>query len=144
MNEYQEQMVYNEGFRLGFKNGYTAGKEDALTDMIPKDYHDRVCEAMAKRHQAEIANMVEVVRCKECKHWYGESEMYEDREYKKCHQLCGQYMNAEFWCKYGERQTDKPTHGYMWTCPICGLEVHSDFAKCPCCGYERQTEREGI
>lgn len=59
--EWMETVAYREGYR--------AGKEDALKDMIPKDYHDRVCEEMAKRHQAEIENMVEVVRCKECKHW---------------------------------------------------------------------------
>ena len=47
---------------------------------------------------------IDIVRCKECKHWIGETEHYEDREYKACWQLCGQYMNSEFWCKYGERE----------------------------------------
>ena len=47
---------------------------------------------------------LDIVRCKECKHWIGETEYYEDREYKACWQLCGQYMNSEFWCKYGERE----------------------------------------
>ena len=75
-----------------------------LDDYVPKDFHDKTCEAMAKRHQEEIADMVEVVRCKECRHWIGETEHYEDREYKACWQLCGQYMNSEFWCKYGERE----------------------------------------
>lgn len=45
-----------------------------------------------------------IVRCKECRHWIGETEHYEDREYKACWQLCGQYMDSEFWCKYGERE----------------------------------------
>jgi lipopolysaccharide biosynthesis regulator YciM len=27
--------------------------------------------------------------------------------------------------------------GYMWDCPKCGLKNHSDFKKCPICGYER-------
>ena len=45
---------------------------------------------------------IDIVRCKECRHWIGETEYYEDREYKACWQLCGQYMNSEFWCKYGE------------------------------------------
>ena len=45
-----------------------------------------------------------LVTCRECKHWIGETEYYEDREYKACWQLCGQYMNSEFWCKYGERE----------------------------------------
>lgn len=73
-------------------------------EAVPKEFHDKTCEAMAKRHQEEIADMVRVVRCKECKHWIGETEHYEDREYKACWQLCGQYMNSEFWCKYGERE----------------------------------------
>lgn len=47
---------------------------------------------------------IDIVRCKECRHWIGETEYYEDREYKACWQLCGQYMNSEFWCKYGERE----------------------------------------
>lgn len=47
---------------------------------------------------------IDIVRCKECKYWIGETEHYEDREYKACWQLCGQYMNSEFWCKYGERE----------------------------------------
>jgi hypothetical protein len=75
-----------------------------IADYVPKDFHDKTCEAMAKRHQEEIADMVSVVRCKECRHWIGETEHYEDREYKACWQLCGQYMNSEFWCKYGERE----------------------------------------
>lgn len=47
---------------------------------------------------------IDIVRCKDCRHWIGETEHYEDREYKACWQLCGQYMNSEFWCKYGERE----------------------------------------
>ena len=47
---------------------------------------------------------IDFVRCKECRHWIGETEYYEDREYKACWQLCGQYMDSEFWCKYGERE----------------------------------------
>lgn len=49
---------------------------------------------------------IDIVRCKECRHWIGETEHYEDREYKACWQLCGQYMNSEFWCKYGEREDE--------------------------------------
>ena len=53
--------------------------------------------------ELDTAPHIDIVRCKECKHWIGETEHYEDREYKACWQLCGQYMNSEFWCKYGER-----------------------------------------
>ena len=52
----------------------------------------------------EDAPSIDIVRCKECRHWIGETEHYEDREYKACWQLCGQYMNSDFWCKYGERE----------------------------------------
>ena len=52
----------------------------------------------------DSAPHIDIVRCKECRHWIGETEHYEDREYKACWQLCGQYMNSEFWCKYGERE----------------------------------------
>ena len=52
----------------------------------------------------ENAPHIDIVRCKECRHWIGETEYYEDREYKACWQLCGQYTDSEFWCKYGERE----------------------------------------
>ena len=104
--EAQSQGYYVDGVE-DFIPEATAWMNDApsidLADYVPKDFHDKTCEAMAKAHQEEIADMVSVVRCKECKHWIGETEHYEDREYKACWQLCGQYMNSEFWCKYGER-----------------------------------------
>ena len=34
-------------------------------------------------------------------------------------------------------------HGYMWTCPKCGLDVHSDFESCPRCGYMREDRPQG-
>ena len=37
----------------------------------------------------------------------------------------------------------KPTHGYMWICPECGLDVHSDFDRCVRCGYERADRPQG-
>ena len=37
----------------------------------------------------------------------------------------------------------KPTHGYMWICPECGLDVHSDFKECPRCGYARDDRPQG-
>jgi hypothetical protein len=70
---------------------------DALMQNIPNE------EMIAKMAVAH-APSIDIVRCKECKHWIGETEYYEDREYKACWQLCGQYMDSEFWCKYGERE----------------------------------------
>ena len=46
-----------------------------------------------------------------------------------------------------DRKTE-PQRGYMWKCPKCGTENHSDFESCPCCGWNRiedepQTEVKG-
>ena len=69
-----------------------------LADYVPKDFHDKTCEAMAKRHQEEIADMVRVVRCKECKEWdKNDHECYLDRG--------GLYFpNADDFCSCGERR----------------------------------------
>ena len=61
-------------------------------------------EEMIAKMIIDSAPSIDIVFCKECRHWIGETEYYEDREYKACWQLCGQYMNSEFWCKYGERE----------------------------------------
>lgn len=34
----------------------------------------------------------------------------------------------------------KTDHGYMWLCPECGLEVHSDYDRCVRCGWERRAD----
>ena len=65
-----------------------------LTDYVPKDFHDKTCEAMAKAHQEEIANMVSVVRCKEC--YMCDEKMW-----------CSFYdsiMESDDYCSYGERE----------------------------------------
>lgn len=71
---------------------------DLEADYVPKDFHDKTCEAMAKRHQEEIADMVSVVRCKECKEWdKNDHECYLDRG--------GLYFpNADDYCSFGERE----------------------------------------
>ena len=46
---------------------YQYMKDEHNANYVPKEFHDKTCEAMAKRHQDEIADMVSVVRCKECK-----------------------------------------------------------------------------
>ena len=64
-----------------------------LADYVPKEFHDKTCEAMAKRHQKEIEDMVSVVRCSECKksHIDGKTTHY-------------------LWCTEWGRSTD--TFGY--------------------------------
>lgn len=41
-----------------------------------------------------------------------------------------------------EPERKKPDHGYMWICPECGLEVHSDFRRCVRCGWDRPNKGE--
>ena len=64
-----------------------------LADYVPKDFHDKTCEAMAKAHQEEITDLVSVVRCSECKksHIDGKTTHY-------------------LWCTEWGRSTD--TFGY--------------------------------
>ena len=72
---------------------------DLEADYVPKDFHDKTCEAMAKRHQEEIADMVSVVRCQDCKHWNTSG----------CRDGVGEcewayYMTKpDDYCSYGER-----------------------------------------
>ena len=70
-------------------------------DAIPRDLHDKTCEAMAKRHIEEVmrleAETVSVVRCVECKYWDGEA----------CHAI-GEDVDwivtqADDYCSYGEK-----------------------------------------
>ena len=79
-----------------------------LDDYVPRDFHDKTCEAMAKRHQNEIADMVSVVRCKECKKCYKDT----DALTKQTVLICQRYkdedrwskVNADDFCSYGERK----------------------------------------
>ena len=41
-------------------------------------------------------------------------------------------------------EVKKPDHGYMWICPQCGLDVHSDYGGCIRCGYMRDNVVEVI
>ena len=75
----------------------------ALDDYVPREFHDKTCEAMAKRHQEEIADMVSVVRCKECKHWrayetWSECERWTDDPYESAK------TKADDFCSCGERE----------------------------------------
>ena len=77
-----------------------------LADYVHKDFHDKTCEAMAKRHTEEISDMVSVVRCKECKH----REKYPCNEitfYECSHlRLYGTKVGVEddWFCADGERE----------------------------------------
>lgn len=71
-----------------------------LADYVPKDFHDKTCEEMAKRHQEEIANMVSVVRCRECKH---RAYCYGDVLWTNKRQTVDIHKTVDF-CSYGERR----------------------------------------
>ena len=68
-------------------------------EAVPKEFHDKTCEAMAKRHQEEIVNMVSVVRCKECK--WAEPNREGDLNCK-CHIPIFRVI-ADDYCSMGER-----------------------------------------
>ena len=72
-----------------------------LDDYVPKEFHDKTCEAMAKRHQEEIADMVSVVRCKECKHW---KWIEWAKEYRCTVRNTAFNARADDFCSYGERE----------------------------------------
>ena len=83
-----------------------------LDDYVPKEFHDKTCEAMAKRHQEEIADMVSVVRCKECKHcneWEHPNgiELYCNNPNVDPFDWGGSisfYVRADDYCSWGERE----------------------------------------
>lgn len=57
-----------------------------------------------------LPNMVEVVRCKDCKHWYHETagmiEHYECSVFCDCYGR-GYLTGADDFCSYGERKKQK-------------------------------------
>jgi hypothetical protein len=53
----------------------------------------------------QAADVVEVVRCKDCKHWWAENELCGNP--KCCHEYCAVVdALATHFCGYGERKTD--------------------------------------
>ena len=73
-----------------------------LADYVPKDFHDKTCEAMAKAHQEEIADMVSVVRCKECKYW----RTREDETRCCVREYVTEHWRADDFCSYGESEDE--------------------------------------
>ena len=76
-----------------------------LADYVPKDFHDKTCEAMAKAHQEEVAGMVSVVRCNECR-WIRYCETEDLDMYLDCDKPDGGGIprNEEWFCADGERE----------------------------------------
>ena len=71
-----------------------------IADYVPKDFHDKTCEAMAKAHQEEITDMVRAVRCKECK-WYDADTDWANIPYCDMHHI---EAYEDGFCSYGERE----------------------------------------
>lgn len=89
-----------------------------LDDYVPREFHDKTCEAMAKRHQDEIADMVSVVRCKECASYCGDGN--------KC--LWGLLTGDMGYCHHGYRGGDciaEQTEPSLEQFRV-GLEYHTD------------------
>ena len=79
-----------------------------LADYVPKDFHDKTCEAMAKAHQEEITDMVSVVRCKECKKCYKDTDALTKQTVFICqkhkYEFDWEKVEADDFCSYGERE----------------------------------------
>ena len=73
-----------------------------IADYVPKDFHDKTCEAMAKAHQEEIADMVSVVRCKECRHNYSKA-LNHGKMQPRC-DFTDRKLSENDYCSRGERE----------------------------------------
>ena len=97
-----EWSEYHDGFTAYSQMAIDTAPSIDLADYVPKDFHDKTCEAMAKRHQEEIANMVSVVRCKEC-------NAYMTDGYADGCGFCAYHhsvVQADDYCSYGERSSE--------------------------------------
>ena len=76
-------------------------------EAVPKDFHDKTCEAMAKAHQEEIANMVSVVRCKECRYCKRKRGTFKGEPiiFYRCEENNRDVESDDF-CSYGERENE--------------------------------------
>ena len=81
---------------------------DEFTTTIRKSTSPSGAEwIVAKVNEMPSADVVAVVRCKDCKHFKGKRDMclQEDIRYRY---VCGDFATFEpdedFWCKYGERK----------------------------------------
>lgn len=76
-----------------------------LADYVPKDFHDKTCEAMAKAHQEEIADMVSVVRCKECRYCKRKKGTFKGEPiiFYRCEENNRDVENDDY-CSFGERE----------------------------------------
>lgn len=86
-------------------------------DAVPKDFHDKTCEAMAKRHQEEIAEL-QPKRGK----WIHDRVTFVDSEYKS----------------RGLRVLEIPE----CSCSECKIYVFQESNFCPNCGADMRERKE--
>lgn len=60
------------------------------------------CEPITPTKILSDLPTIDIVHCKDCKRWIGDSEWYEDREYKRC-QNGGLLTAPNHYCAWGER-----------------------------------------
>ena len=68
-------------------------------DVVPMEFHEKCMELEIQKR----ANMVEVVRCKDCIHW--------SKELEACyiHDFC-EIFQSDYYCASGERKEDERVH----------------------------------
>lgn len=76
----------------------------AIKDLPTIQSEEVVCKFDEDQMQEIINTALEevIVRCEDCKYWVGDSEWYEDREYKRC-QNGGMFTAPNHYCAWGER-----------------------------------------
>lgn len=92
--------------KVSFKNpiGLTAFqgiiKRQPTADVVPMEFHEKCMELEILKRE----NMVEVVRCKDCKYW----QEYQEGHYPN--ELCpwdkNETTDEDDYCSYGERRED--------------------------------------
>lgn len=78
-----------------------------LDDYVPKEFHDKTCEAMAQMHQEEIADLISVVRCRECRYCKTKRGTFKGEPiiFYRCEENNRDVENDDF-CSWGERKSD--------------------------------------
>jgi hypothetical protein len=79
----------------------------------PSSFYYGLYAAADEVKQIPAADVAEVVRCKDCKHWSRDGNGYGDDE-SHCTNPDGldNYAKADDFCSYGERRADDATEGY--------------------------------
>lgn len=76
-------------------------KDVPEVDAIPRDYYEKVVEALCRKYTEEIASMPDIVRCKDCKSW---KWIEWAKEYRCTLRNTAFNARADDFCSYGERE----------------------------------------